>query len=387
MHGDDRPFGEHGEVFVGYDRRDLDDEIRIGLQARHFQIDPNEIVGRFHGVSKDLFGMVAGGTGIVLASFGRSVLVQASEGLVRCGLKGRKLRVVCGDRVAWGYPPSADGPSVESVEPRRNLIERIDARGRAEPVAANVDRLAIVAAPQPEPDWFLVDRYWAGAALKDLDALVIVNKKDLGTGRIEPQLDEYRRLNLNCIEVSCQSREGIAELAQILSGRVNLLVGQSGVGKSSLVNALAPTAEALTAELTRDAEGRHTTTTARWYQLDASVRDRRCARRARLRAARALGARRGARLRRNSCAQRAMPVQGLPAHGGAGLRGASRRDQSANLGAPLRKLSAPVPALRETGFLHSTKRWCALRAHAPGSRHRRTPAPRPPGRRAQFAMP
>ena len=75
--------------------------------------------------------MVAGGTGIVLASFGRSVLVQASEGLVRCDLKGRKLRVVCGDRVVWGYPPSADGPSVESVEPRRNLIERIDARGNA----------------------------------------------------------------------------------------------------------------------------------------------------------------------------------------------------------------------------------------------------------------
>jgi len=213
--------------------------------------------------------MVAGGTGTVLASFGRGVLVQAGENLVRCGLKGRKLRVVCGDRVVWGYPPSADGPSVESVEPRRNLIERIDARGRAEPVAANVDRLAIVAAPQPDPDWFLVDRYWAGAALKDLDAIVIVNKKDLGTGAIAAQLDEYRKLNLECIEVSSQTQEGISTLAQLLAERVNLLVGQSGVGKSSLVNALAPSAEAQTAELTRDAEGRHTTTTARWYQLNA----------------------------------------------------------------------------------------------------------------------
>jgi ribosome biogenesis GTPase / thiamine phosphate phosphatase len=212
--------------------------------------------------------MVAGGTGTVLASFGRGVLLQTSEGLVRCGLKGRKLRVVCGDRVIWGYPPSADGPSVESIEPRRNLIERIDSRGRPEPVAANIDKLAIVVAPEPTPDWFLVDRYWAGAVLKDIEALIIVNKEDLGTDDIEPQLGEYRKLNLTCIEVSCQSGDGITDLERLLTGSVNLLVGQSGVGKSSLVNALAPEAAAQTAELTRDAEGRHTTTTARWYQLD-----------------------------------------------------------------------------------------------------------------------
>jgi ribosome biogenesis GTPase len=211
--------------------------------------------------------MLAGGTGTVLASFGRGVLVQAARGLVRCGLKGRKLRVVCGDRVVWGYPPSADGPSVESVEPRRNLIERIDSRGRPEPVAANIDRLAIVVAPEPTPDWFLVDRYWAGAVLKDLAALIIVNKTDLGTEAIDVQLGEYRKLNLTCIEVSCQSGNGIADLERLLAGNVSLLVGQSGVGKSSLVNAIVPEAAAQTAELTRDAEGRHTTTTARWYQL------------------------------------------------------------------------------------------------------------------------
>ncbi|SRR5579859_114530 len=211
--------------------------------------------------------MVAGGTGTVLASFGRSVLVLGSTGLVRCGLKGRKLRVVCGDRVVWGYPLSADCPSVEAVEPRRNLIERIDSRGRPEPVAANIDRLAVVVAPQPVPDWFLVDRYWAGAVLKDLAALIIVNKNDLGIDGIELQLDEYRKLNLTCIEVSCEAGTGIADLARLLAGSVTLLVGQSGVGKSSLVNAIVPEAAAQTAELTRDAEGRHTTTTARWYQL------------------------------------------------------------------------------------------------------------------------
>jgi ribosome biogenesis GTPase len=212
---------------------------------------------------------VIGGIGTVLASYGRGVLVQADGATLRCALTGRKQRIVCGDRVTWAYPPSADEPSIQSIEPRRNLIERIDARGRAEPVAANIDRLAIVAAPEPAPDWFLIDRYWAGAALKELDTLLIVNKLDLGTEAFQPELETYRNLHLNCIEVASQSGAGMDALKRILEGSVTLLVGQSGVGKSSLVNFLAPEAEAQTAELTRDFEGRHTTTTARWYQLGA----------------------------------------------------------------------------------------------------------------------
>src|SRR5450631_2372428 len=175
-------------------------------------------------VSKDAIG----GTGTVLASYGRGVLVQADGVTLHCALKGRKQRIVCGDRVTWTYPPSADGPSIQSVEQRRNLIERIDARGRAEPVAANIDRLAIVVAAEPAPDWYLVDRYWAGAALKDLEGLLIVNKLDLGTGTIQPELQTYRNLDLTCVEVSSQSAHGIDDLKRSLDGGVTLLVGQSG---------------------------------------------------------------------------------------------------------------------------------------------------------------
>ncbi len=214
--------------------------------------------------------MVAEQTATVLASYGRGVLLQAGGATLHCALSGRKQRVVCGDRVHWAYPPSADGPSVQSIEPRRNLIERIDARGRAEPVAANIDRLAIVVAPEPSPDWFLVDRYWAGAMLKDLDALLILNKQDMGTESLKSELKTYRDLDLSCIEVSSQTGAGIAELKRMLAGNVTMLVGQSGVGKSSLVNSLIPEAAALTAELTRDDEGRHTTTTARWYSMDVA---------------------------------------------------------------------------------------------------------------------
>ena len=197
--------------------------------------------------------------------------MQADGRTLHCALSGRKQRVVCGDRVTWGYPRSADGPSVQSVEPRRNLIERIDARGRAEPVAANIDRLAIVVAAEPAPDWFLVDRYWAGALLKDLDALLIVNKLDLGTQTIQAELDTYRKLALECVEVASQDGSGMSDLKATLAGGVTLLVGQSGVGKSSLVNAMSSDAAAQTAELTRDAEGRHTTTTARWYAMEVNT--------------------------------------------------------------------------------------------------------------------
>jgi ribosome biogenesis GTPase len=213
-------------------------------------------------------------SGVVLASYGRGVLVERDgappdEAPLRCSLKSRKLRIVCGDRVTWSRQAAHDGASVESIETRRNLIERIDLRGRAEPVAANIDRLAVVAAPEPAADWFVVDRYWAGALLKEIPALLVINKADLGLQQLRTEIDTYRRLGLSCIESAAQSGAGIGELRDALGGGVTLLVGQSGVGKSSLVNALAPHAAAQTAELTRDAEGRHTTTTARRYRLDA----------------------------------------------------------------------------------------------------------------------
>ncbi len=216
------------------------------------------------------------GYGVVLASYGRGVLVEAENAgpgaaHLRCSLKGRKQRIVCGDRVAWVYEPANDGASVQSIEPRRNLIERIDLRGRAEPVASNIDRLAVVVAPEPATDWFLVDRYWAGARLKDIAPLLIVNKSDLGLAAIRDEIGIYRGLGLPCMETAVRSSAGIERLREALAGGVTLLVGQSGVGKSSIVNALAPDAAAQTSELTRDAEGRHTTTTARRYSLGAKT--------------------------------------------------------------------------------------------------------------------
>jgi ribosome biogenesis GTPase len=210
------------------------------------------------------------GNGIVLASYGRGALVQAGTETLSCALRGRKQRVVCGDQVQWVSGAADGGPAIESLEPRRNLLERIDARGRPEPVAANLDRVAMVVACEPLPDWFLVDRYWAGARLKDIEALLIVNKSDLSGEDLAAELANYRTLGLACILVSARNGTGTEPLRAALADGATLLVGQSGVGKSSLVNVLVPDAAAQTAELTREFEGRHTTTTARRYRLSAA---------------------------------------------------------------------------------------------------------------------
>ena len=113
VHGEYRTFGEHRQVFVGYDRGDFDDEVGVRLQTGHLKIDPNEILGRFHRVverakphgSRAATLKEQHGSGIVLASYGRGVLVQSQARTVHCALKGRKQRIVCGDRVTWASAP------------------------------------------------------------------------------------------------------------------------------------------------------------------------------------------------------------------------------------------------------------------------------------------
>ena len=124
-------------------------------------------------------------------------------------------------------------------------------------------------APAPAPEWFIVDRYLAGALLKDIDSLLIVNKSDLGSAAVADQLAVYRALNIACFEVTAKSPATLAPVRDAIEGGATMLVGQSGVGKSSIINALIPDAAAQTAQLSKDAEGRHTTTTARRYQLNS----------------------------------------------------------------------------------------------------------------------
>lgn len=208
--------------------------------------------------------------GRVVASHGRDARVLDESGrLAHCRLQGRRLSVVCGDRVRWSPGPTEGGAGViVEVLPRANLLSRITTRGSAEPVAANLTQLVAVIAPLPAPDFGLCDRYLAAAEWAGLDACVVANKSDLPAAAFGTALEEYERIGYPVLRSSKRQEGGVDGLRAQLAGRTSVLVGQSGVGKSSLTNRLVPGVEAAVAEVSRASEsGRHTTSTASLYAL------------------------------------------------------------------------------------------------------------------------
>jgi len=135
-------------------------------------------------------------------------------------------------------------------------------------VLANVTRLLVVIAPLPPPDPFVADRYLAAAESAGILATLVLNKAELDIdATLRAQLDVYAAVGYEYLTVSAATGEGIGALLSACAGHVAALVGQSGVGKSSLIRRLAPDAEVEIGGLMRDEEGRHTTTVSRLYEL------------------------------------------------------------------------------------------------------------------------
>jgi len=201
-------------------------------------------------------------TGCVVESYGRRVVVERTGGeRAPCKLKRKNLDLVAGDNVRIAVSAGDDEWTVTERLPRRNVLCRSDSRGRSESLAANLDQLGVVVAPRPACDPFIVDRYLAGANFAGIEALLIVNKQDLLADADDLSFVEpYRALGLPVVSVSAHTRAGLDELVKQLTGRRSLLAGQSGVGKSSLLNALAGEAVRATGRLSEGSgEGRHTT--------------------------------------------------------------------------------------------------------------------------------
>jgi len=206
-----------------------------------------------------------------VATFGRSCLLEDDQGAEWPAVRrGRRGDVVVGDRVEATV--SAPGQAtVESIEPRRSLLFRAD-EFRTKELAANIDQVLVVFASRPSFNRWFVWKALLAAEAAGIDAIVVRNKSDVAEGAAEAQsaLDEIAALGVHTTIVSARAEPvaALSTLAPRVADRSSLLVGQSGMGKSTLLNLLVPSAQARTREHSERLDlGKQTTTAARWFQL------------------------------------------------------------------------------------------------------------------------
>ncbi|MEY2658378.1 MAG: putative ribosome biosis GTPase RsgA [Pseudomonadota bacterium] len=201
-------------------------------------------------------------TGLVVASHGRHVMVERDSGeRVLCHPKGKKNQALVGDRVRWSES-GTDG-SIDEVEPRRNVLYRQD-EWRTKSFAANIDGVMLMLGAEPEFSETQLARSLIACEVAHIEAWIVLNKSDLPTAfeRAWKRLQAYRDMGLTVLPLSLkQQPQGLQAVEDRMAGRLTLVLGPSGVGKSSLINHFVPMAQAQTAEISQALNsGRHTTT-------------------------------------------------------------------------------------------------------------------------------
>ncbi|MEE8494992.1 MAG: ribosome small subunit-dependent GTPase A [Xanthomonadales bacterium] len=216
---------------------------------------------------------------LVLVSYGGQGMVELDNGeRLACKYRRSVGRPYCGDRVEI---QRVDGHSavVSRILPRDNVFVRADARLRKQPIAANLSQALIIIAPRPAPSRDLVERYLVAIHSLGIRPVIVLNKTELlqekeydNKTSLGRQAD-YRQLGYEVLRTSCKTAPGIGSLKAVLEHKTSILVGQSGVGKSSLINSLLPDLELQTGSLSAaTGKGIHTTTTTIMYSMPAGGR-------------------------------------------------------------------------------------------------------------------
>ena len=200
---------------------------------------------------------------IVTATYSRRMRLSLAGGdEVDARIKGKRIKPVCGDRVVAEPIDNESDWLITGIAPRSNELTRPNMRGQVEVLAANLDYLVVVAAAAPKADWYIVDRYLCAAELIGIPAGVVYNKIDLETDTpsTSEELANYGRIGYDVVRCSATQETGMQDIGALLSERCAIIVGQSGVGKSSIINRLAGDALQKTSAVSgKTGEGRHTT--------------------------------------------------------------------------------------------------------------------------------
>jgi len=207
---------------------------------------------------------------IVIATYSRRMRLRLPDGEeVDARIKGKRLKPVCGDRVVAEPIEAESDWLISSILARDNELSRPNMRGQTEILAANVDMLLVVAAGSPEADWYIVDRYLCAAEDMGIPAAVVFNKIDLSpNSALEKTLGEYAQIDYPTLRCSAKTGDGIEAIQALLSTRTAIIVGQSGVGKSSIINRLTGIEQQRTAEVSdKTGEGKHTTVNSMMISL------------------------------------------------------------------------------------------------------------------------
>ena len=213
---------------------------------------------------------------LVVGAFGRHCLIETDDGQrLIAHPRGKKNQAVVGDRVLW--VATGDEASIEGLEERRNLFYRQD-EIRTKSFAANLDRVLILIAAEPEFSESQLSRALVAAEAEKITPIVALNKCDLSEpfARAWARLAPYRAMGYTVLPLGLAPRgeglkaDGVAALTDALRGHHTLVLGPSGSGKSTLINRLVPEAQAETGEISQALNsGKHTTTNTRWYWVDA----------------------------------------------------------------------------------------------------------------------
>ena len=209
--------------------------------------------------------------GVVVTRHGASLAVaDADHEIHHCLIRQNLGHPVCGDRVLWQRTGDGSGV-VTALFERTSTLARPDYAGRDKPLAANLTQLVVVVAPEPRPTGYLIDQYLVAAETIGIRPVIAINKSDLIGADDNPELariGEYDRVGYPVVRVSSRVPGGLDPLIAVLRDQTSILVGQSGVGKSSLVKALLPDQDIQVGRLSSTTGlGRHTTSTATLYFL------------------------------------------------------------------------------------------------------------------------